>query len=110
MPELFKEQYTRVIIDATEILIHQPQLPELQKMTFSSYENHNTYEALIGKSPSGTIKFVSKLFSGSISDKELRRQSGILELLEAGDSVMTGKGFDIAEHLIPLGEKSFCKT
>ena len=105
MPEVFNEQYpcTRVIIDATEIFVHQPQLPELQKMTFSSYKNHNTYKALIGISPSGAITFISKLFSGSTSDKELTQQSGILELLEAGDSVMADKGFDIAEYLIPLG-------
>ena len=105
MPQTFKEQYpsTRVIIDATEIFIEQPHLPEIQKMTFSSYKNHNTYKALIGISPSGAITFVSKLFSGSISDKELTRQSGILDLLEAGDSVMADKGFDIAEYLIQRG-------
>ena len=105
MPQVFKEQYpsTRVIIDATEIFIEQPHLPEIQKMTFSSYKNHNTYKALIGISPSGAITFVSKLFSGSISDKELTRQSGLLDLLESGDSVMADKGFDIAEYLIPRG-------
>ena len=105
MPQVFKDQYpsTRVIIDATEIFIEQPHLPEIQKMTFSSYKNHNTYKALIGISPSGAITFISKLFSGSVSDKELTRQSGILDLLEAGDSVMADKGFDIAEYLIPQG-------
>ena len=105
MPQVFKDQYpsTRVIIDATEIFIEQPHLPEIQKMTFSSFKNHNTYKALIGISPSGAITFISKLFSGSVSDKELTRQSGILDLLEAGDSVMADKGFDIAEYLIPRG-------
>ena len=107
MPAVFKDQYpsTRVILDATEIYIEQPRLPELQQMTFSNYKNHNTYKALIRISPSGAITFVSKLFSGSISDKELTRRSGILELLEPGDSVMADKGFDIEEDLIPLGVK-----
>ena len=107
MPNVFKEQYpsTRVIIDATEVFIEQPHLPELQKMTFSSYKNHNTYKALIGISPNGAITFVSELFSGAITDKELTKRSGILELLESGDSVMADKGFDIAEYLIPLGVK-----
>ena len=105
MPQTFKEQYpsTRVIINATEIFIEQPRLPEIQKITFLSYKNHNTYKALIGISPSGAIIFVSKLFSGSISDKELTQQSGLLDLLDAGDSVMADKGFDIAEYLIPRG-------
>ena len=73
MPACFKQLYptTRVIIDATEIFIETPSLPERQQMTYSSYKNHNTYKALIGISPGGAITFVSKLFPGSISDKEL---------------------------------------
>ena len=74
-------------------------------MTFSSYKKHNTYKALIGISPSGAIRFVSKLFPGSISDKQLTLKSGILDLSEPGDSVMADKGFNIEEYLIPLGVK-----
>ena len=74
-------------------------------MTFSSYKIDNTYKALIGISPSGAITFISKLFPGSISDKELTCQSGILDLLQPGDSVMVDKGFDMEEFLIPLGVK-----
>ena len=103
MPKKFKEQNPtiRVIIDATEIYIEQPHLPELQQMTFSNYKNENTFKALIGISPDGTNTFVSSLFPGSIciSDKALTRQSGILDLLESGDSVMADRGFDIEEDL-----------
>ena len=59
---------TRVI---TEIYVEQPHLPELQQMTF---KNDNTYKALLGVSPSGSITF------GSISDKQLTCKSGILDL------------------------------
>lgn len=105
MPKQFKEKYptTRVIIDATEIFITQPRLPELQQMTFSNYKNHNTFKVLVGISPSGDITFVSKLFPGSISDKELTKRSGLLDLLEKGDSVMADRGFDIEEELIIRG-------
>ena len=61
MPQQFKKQYpftrviidgqypfTRVIIDATEIYVEQPELPELQQMTFLNYKNDNTYKGLIG--------------------------------------------------------------
>lgn len=105
MPKCFKDLYptTRVIIDATEIYVEKPSLPDLQQMTYSNYKNNNTFKALIGISPSGAITFISNLYSGSISDKELTRKSGILQLLEKGDSVMADRGFDIEEDLIPLG-------
>ena len=76
MPKCFRDLYptTRVIIDATEVYIEKPSLPDLQQMTFSNYKNNNTFKGLIGISPSGAITFVSSLFSGSISDKELTRQ------------------------------------
>ena len=43
--------------------------------------------------------FVSSLYTGAISDKEITRCSGILDLVEAGDSVMADKGFDIEDLL-----------
>ena len=105
MPKCFKDLYptTRVIIDATEVYIEKPSLLNLQYITFSNYKNNNTFKGLIGISPSGAITFVSSLFSVSISDKELTRQSGILALLEKGDSLLADRGFDIKADLILLG-------
>ena len=107
MPKGFKELYstTRVIIDATEIYVEAPALPELQQMTFSSYKNNNTYKGLIGISPGRAITFISKLYPGSISDQMLTRKSGLLDLLEKGDSVMADRGFNIQDDLTPLGVK-----
>ena len=107
MPAVFKDLYptTRVIIDATEIFVETPSLPELQQMTFSSYKNHNTYKVLIGISPGGAVTFVSNLYPGSISDKQLTRKSVLLQLLKKNDSVMADRGFDIQDDLTPLGVK-----
>ena len=60
MPNAFKALYPtiRVIIDATEILVEQPALPELQQLTFSTYNNHNTLKGLIRISLSGDVTFV----------------------------------------------------
>ena len=83
--------------------MERPALPELQQLTYSSYKNHNTYKGLIEISPSGAVTFIFDLYPGSISDKELTRCSGILDLLEEGDSVMADRGFDIKEDLDLLG-------
>lgn len=71
MPNVFKIKYptTRVIIDATEITVEQPALPELQQLTFFNYKNRKTYKGLIGISPSG----VSHLFQTGIQDLFLTR-------------------------------------
>ena len=55
-------------------------------------------------SPSGSITFVSQLYDGSISDKEIVRKSGILEkkLWSPGDSVMVDRGFIIEIDLKEL--------
>jgi len=107
MPKIFKDLYpsTRVIIDATEIFVETPALPEFQQMTFSTYKNHNTYKILVGISPGGVITFVSRLYPGSISDQMLTRKSGLMDLLEREDSVMADRGFNIQDDLTPLGVK-----
>lgn len=48
---------------------------------------------------------MSKVFPGSISDKERTRRSGLLELLQSGDYVMADRGFDIQDYLTLLGVK-----
>ena len=105
MPKSFKESYptTRCIIDATEIFTQMPSNPAAQQITFSSYKNHNTLKALIGITPSGAISFISKLYGGNISDRELTVKSGFLDLLEPGDSIMADRGFTIGDILAIKG-------
>ena len=60
---------------------------------FGLGKRHVTYKALVGISPSGAITFVSQLYPGSLSDKEIVSRCGILhpELWEKGDSIMACK-------------------
>ncbi|XP_064468637.1 uncharacterized protein LOC135381813 [Ornithodoros turicata] len=105
MPVAFKEEFpsTRVIIDATEIKCQVPSSFVLQSETYSTYKSSNTLKSLIGVSPDGYLTFVSSLYTGSISDKELVKKSGLLSLkFEEGDSIMADKGFRIQDLLNPL--------
>ena len=88
-----------VILDCTEIKVQTPSSKVLNSEFYSSYKSHTTYKGLVGISPNGSVTFVSSLFQGSVSDKEITRQSGILNLLEEGAEVMADKGFLIEDLL-----------
>ena len=107
MPENFKELYpqTRVILDCTEIFVQTPSALLLQSQLYSSYKSNTTLKGLIGIAPHGAVTFVSSLYTGGISDKEITRCSGILDLLERNDTVMADKGFDIDDLLKSKGVK-----
>ena len=105
MPEAFKNKYgsTRVIIDCTEVRCQMPSSLQLNDELFSSYKHHTTLKGLVGISPGGAITFISQLYTGSISDREIVRRSGLLDLpFKDKDSIMADKGFTISD-LLPLG-------
>ena len=98
MPESFKKTYpsTRCILDFTELFYQRP-----LSLSIQSYKHHVTYKGLIGIAPSEAITFVSQLYPGSISDKEIIAKSGILNdnLWGGGESFMADQGFLIHEEL-----------
>ena len=109
MLQPFKYKYpkTRVIIDGTEIKCQTPSSLVSHSETYSTYKSHTTFKGLIGIAPSGHITFVSQMYAGSISNRELTVRSGILKLpFSDGDIVMADKWFKISDLLEPIGEVS----
>nr|XP_020479789.1 uncharacterized protein LOC109974110 [Monopterus albus] len=96
MPSVFgKYSDTQAIFDCTEVRCQTPSSLLLQSEMFSQYQSHTTMKGMIGVAPHGTVTFVSSLYSGSISDKQLFRQSGIIPLLDKDMAAMVDKGFRI---------------
>ncbi|XP_041966785.1 uncharacterized protein LOC125303093 [Alosa alosa] len=101
MPDCFKCTFpaTRVILDCTEIHVQKLSSKVLNSAIHSHYKGNTKFKGLIGIAPSGEVTFVSELYTGSISDKEITKKSGILSVLEEGDMVMADKGFLIKDLL-----------
>ena len=108
MPDSFKKNYPkcRVIIDCTELKVQTPSSMVLVSEFFSNYKNHMTLKALVGCTPSGGCSFVSQLFTGNISDVEIVKRSGFLNMkFDTGDLVLADRGFTI-ENELPIGVTS----
>lgn len=109
-PVEFLEKYPNniVIIDATELKIQVPSALQKHSETCSTYKSPTTMKCLLGVDAKGGIMFISQLYEGAISDKQIVERSGFLEILrqkvisgeiKKGDSIMADKGFDIQNDL-----------
>ena len=70
-----------------------PQDLEKQSKLYSEHKSHNTFKGLVGISPNVWITFVSSLYGGSISDKEIVKSSSKIDLVEENDLIMADRGF-----------------
>ena len=73
LEKYFRANYpdTFIFFDATELSTEVPSSLALQLQLYSSYKSHTTLKVLIRISRNGSISFVSELWSGSVSDREL---------------------------------------
>lgn len=101
MPDAFKESFpsTRIVLSCSEIAIQTPSSMVLRSGLYSRNKEKTLLKCLFGVTPAGAVSFVSSLYAGSISDKHLTKTSGILNLLDSGDGVMTDKDFLIEDLL-----------
>ncbi|XP_029454331.1 uncharacterized protein LOC115089974 isoform X2 [Rhinatrema bivittatum] len=104
MPACFQVTYpsTRLILDCIEIKV-QTESRNVPNSGTYFYSSYTTFKGLIGISPSGTVIFLSPLFSGCISDNEIVQLSGILNLLDVNDVVIADKDFPIQDLLASVG-------
>ena len=95
MPQCFKPySKTRVVLDCSEIPITKASCTKCKIMSYSQYYCDHTIKVMVGIAPSGLVTFISPVFGGRASDKQIFEKSGIIEYLEPHeDAVMVDKGF-----------------
>uniref|UniRef100_A0A6P7GV30 Uncharacterized protein LOC114346833 n=1 Tax=Diabrotica virgifera virgifera TaxID=50390 RepID=A0A6P7GV30_DIAVI len=101
-PDCFKPEFsdTRVILDCTEFRIDIPASIENRVFCYSHYKHGFTFKLLLGINPNGFICCRSKAYGGRISDSQITIESGIINLLEHGDTVLADKGFPEFQNVI----------
>ncbi|KAI5099384.1 uncharacterized protein LOC124394221 isoform X1 [Silurus meridionalis] len=106
LPALFRSpsfKSVRCFIDCSEIPIVRATSKSARTTAYSNYKSHNTIKFLVGISPTGSITFLSKSWSGRASNKIITTSSGLIELLEEGDIVMAPRGFSFPEYFAAKG-------
>ncbi|GFU18962.1 uncharacterized protein NPIL_28531 [Nephila pilipes] len=81
----FGNKDVRIIVDCIQLPIQKPSSPTEQQLTSSPYKNTNILKGMIGITPNGAISFISPLYCGIISDKQLLIKSELMDCLESND-------------------------
>ena len=106
LPPVFQNRFLRkvkCVLDCFEIVIERPESLKARAQTYSQYKSRNTAKVLLGISPSGAVTFVSKAWGGRASDKLITNESGVLDKLQIGDSLLVDRGFLIKDECLVRG-------
>ena len=102
LPAVFRKfKNIRCILDCTEFYCETPRNYAHQGHHWSAYKHHTTMKCLVAILPTGGACFVFDVFEGSIDDVQIFKDSGILDYIRPGDSVMVDRGFTVQELLLP---------
>ena len=93
------------IIDCTEIFIEKPHNFIARAKTYSNYKHHNTIKFLVGIAPSGGICFISNVWGGRVSDRNLTIRSGFLNNIQKHDVILADRGFKIEDLVLEKNAK-----
>ncbi|XP_075470481.1 uncharacterized protein LOC142502819 [Ascaphus truei] len=99
VPDCFKASYprARVIMHCAEIKVQTATSQDLTSQLYTYYHSQTTFKGLLGIAPHGAVIFISPLYAGCATKRDIAKSSGILELLEPGDLVITDKDFLIQD-------------
>ena len=102
LPLAFKARYSSVvsIIDCFEVEIEKPSAAFTQAASWSEYKKCNTVKYLVSCTPDGLCNFLSRGVSGRTSDIDLVTNTGFLELLHSGSTVLADRGFKGIEQAL----------
>lgn len=116
IPKCFKPSYrnTRVILDCTEVSVTKTDCAKCRIMTYSQYKSKHTIKLMLGVAPSGVLTFITPVYGGRASDKEIFKQSNVVQFVEPHeDAIMVDRGFLIddicTEHFIEVFRPPFLK-
>ena len=109
MPDSMKNKFpnVKIIIDCVEFHVESASSLFMHKLFYSDYKSHTTVKCLVGICPGGGFTFISPVFPGSISDKEITVRSGILNpaLWNPGEGIMADRGFTVHDYTDNLNIK-----
>ena len=102
IPHIFRQYFSQLtgIIDCIEIFIDRPKKLDARAKVYSNYKKHSTVKFLIACTPQGSVSFLSKAYGGRISDVELVKDSGLMELSDhhPGDQILADGGFTLIDE------------
>nr|XP_049692068.1 uncharacterized protein LOC126053600 isoform X2 [Helicoverpa armigera] len=104
LPIAFRHKYAKIdyIVDCFEIEIKKPMKAIRQALSWSDYKKANTtttLKYLISSTPDGMINFISRGYSGKISDVTLVENCKFLENMEPGVSILADRSFKNLQNL-----------
>lgn len=101
LPTCYSTFNCRIDFDCSEVTTDVP-----KKSLAIQKETGGTLKGLVGVAPNGCITFVSDLYPGSTSDKEIVQSCNILSEMEMGDLILAEKGF-LIKDTVPEGIRQF---